>query len=139
MNVLLRPIEIARPASLELGAGLVGRVGEWARARGVARTLVVTGRSGAYRPARSARPCRGLRRGEAGTRHPEPRGRAGMVGGNRPQRMLAEVIAAAKAMPRDWTIAISSLGAASHLATIEFNRRTGLDLDMVACRGTQRR
>ncbi|WP_207540507.1 iron-containing alcohol dehydrogenase [Sabulicella rubraurantiaca] len=46
---LLRPIEIARPASLEFGAGLAGRVGEWAFSRGVARTLLVTGRSGAAR------------------------------------------------------------------------------------------
>jgi tripartite-type tricarboxylate transporter receptor subunit TctC len=57
--------------------------------------------------------------------------------GARPQRTLAEVIAAAKAKPKEWSIAISSLGAAGHLATIEFNRRTGADLDMVAYRGTQ--
>ena len=60
-----------------------------------------------------------------------------VISGNRPQRTLAEVIAAAKENPRDWSIAISSLGAASHLATIEFNRRTGLNLDMVTYRGTQ--
>jgi tripartite-type tricarboxylate transporter receptor subunit TctC len=46
-------------------------------------------------------------------------------------------VAAAKAKPRDWSIAISSLGSAGHLATIEFNRRTGADLDMVTYRGTQ--
>lgn len=55
----------------------------------------------------------------------------------KPQRTLAEVIDAVKRNPRDWNIAITSLGAASHLATIEFNRRTGLDLEMVAYRGTQ--
>ncbi len=49
MSDLLRPIEIARPASLEFGAGLVGRVGAWAKERGVTRTLVITGRSGARR------------------------------------------------------------------------------------------
>ena len=49
MSELLRPIEIARPAALEFGAGLVGRVGAWAKERGVTRTLVVTGRSGAAR------------------------------------------------------------------------------------------
>jgi tripartite-type tricarboxylate transporter receptor subunit TctC len=47
------------------------------------------------------------------------------IAGSRPRRMLAEVIEAGKARPRDWTIAITSLGAASHLATIELNRRTG--------------
>ncbi len=55
----------------------------------------------------------------------------------RPQRTLAEVIEAAKARPREWSIAITSLGAASHLATIELNRRTGANLEMVAYRGTQ--
>ena len=60
-----------------------------------------------------------------------------VISGQRPERTVQEVIAAAKAKPRDWSIAISSLGAASHLATIEFNRRTGADLDMVTYRGTQ--
>jgi tripartite-type tricarboxylate transporter receptor subunit TctC len=59
------------------------------------------------------------------------------ITGGRPQRTLAEVIEAAKARPRDWSIAITSLGAASHLATIELNRRTGVNLEMVAYRGTQ--
>jgi len=53
------------------------------------------------------------------------------------EKTLAEVIAAAKAKPREWNFAISSLGSAGHLATIEFLRRTGLDLDMVTYRGTQ--
>jgi len=60
-----------------------------------------------------------------------------VISGSRPQRSVAEVVAAAKARPRDWNIAISSLGSAGHLATIEFNRRTGADLDMVTYRGTQ--
>ncbi|NGM23051.1 tripartite tricarboxylate transporter substrate binding protein [Roseomonas stagni] len=60
-----------------------------------------------------------------------------VISGSRPQRTVADVVAAAKANPRDWNIAISSLGSAGHLATIEFNRRTGANLDMVAYRGTQ--
>lgn len=60
-----------------------------------------------------------------------------VISGQRPQRTVAEVVAAAKANPRDWGIAISSLGSAGHLATIEFNRRTGANLDMVTYRGTQ--
>ncbi|MFZ4405796.1 MAG: Bug family tripartite tricarboxylate transporter substrate binding protein [Paracraurococcus sp.] len=60
-----------------------------------------------------------------------------VISGARPERTVAEVIAAAKAKPKEWSIAISSLGAASHLATIEFNRRTGANLDMVSYRGTQ--
>jgi tripartite-type tricarboxylate transporter receptor subunit TctC len=54
----------------------------------------------------------------------------------RPQKTLKEVVEAAKANPKDWTIALSSLGSAGHLATIEFNRRTGADLQMVPYRGT---
>lgn len=59
------------------------------------------------------------------------------ISGTRPQRTLPEVLAAARARPQDWTFAVSALGAAGHLATIEFLRRTGLGLDMVAYRGTQ--
>ncbi len=60
-----------------------------------------------------------------------------VISGQRPQRTLAEVIAAAREKPRDWSFAISSLGSAGHLATIEFNRRTGVEIDMVTYRGTQ--
>lgn len=60
-----------------------------------------------------------------------------VITGGRPQRTVTEVVEAAKARPRDWTIAVTSLGAAGHLATIEFNRRTGANLEMVAYRGTQ--
>jgi tripartite-type tricarboxylate transporter receptor subunit TctC len=55
----------------------------------------------------------------------------------RPEKTLAEVIAAAKADPKKWNFAISSLGSAGHLATIEFLRRTGANIDMVPYRGTQ--
>ena len=59
------------------------------------------------------------------------------MAGNRAPNTLQELIAAARARPRDYNFAISSLGSAGHLATIEFLRRTGLDLDMVTYRGTQ--
>jgi tripartite-type tricarboxylate transporter receptor subunit TctC len=57
--------------------------------------------------------------------------------GARPQTTLAEVLAAAKANPRDWTFAVSSLGAAGHLATIDLIRRTGVAIEMAPYRGTQ--
>jgi tripartite-type tricarboxylate transporter receptor subunit TctC len=60
-----------------------------------------------------------------------------VITGGRPQRTVTEVVEAAKARPRDWSIAVTSLGAAGHLATIEFNRRTGANLEIVAYRGTQ--
>jgi tripartite-type tricarboxylate transporter receptor subunit TctC len=55
----------------------------------------------------------------------------------RPQTTVAEVIAAAKAKPADWTFAITSVGSAGHLATIEFNRRSGANIEMAPYRGTQ--
>jgi tripartite-type tricarboxylate transporter receptor subunit TctC len=45
-------------------------------------------------------------------------------------------VAAARATPRDWPFAVSSLGAAGHLATIEFIRQVGVDLTQVPYRGT---
>ncbi len=54
-----------------------------------------------------------------------------------PQKTLADVLAAAKAEPTKWNFAISSLGSAGHLATIEFLRRTGVDITLVPYRGTQ--
>ena len=54
----------------------------------------------------------------------------------RPQQTLAEVLAAVRANPRDWPFAVSSLGAAGHLATIEFTRQAGVDLTHVPYRGT---
>lgn len=54
----------------------------------------------------------------------------------RPQKTLAEVIAAAKAEPAKWNFAISSMGSAGHLATIEWLRRTGVNIPMVPYRGT---
>jgi tripartite-type tricarboxylate transporter receptor subunit TctC len=60
-----------------------------------------------------------------------------VMSATRPEKTLAEVVAAAKAEPKKWNFAISSLGSAGHLATIEFIRRTGVNIDMVPYRGTQ--
>jgi tripartite-type tricarboxylate transporter receptor subunit TctC len=54
----------------------------------------------------------------------------------RPEKTMAEMIAAARENPRNFTFGISSLGSAGHLATVEFLRRTGLKIDMVPYRGT---
>lgn len=54
----------------------------------------------------------------------------------RPQRTVAEVVEAAKREPNRWTFATSSLGAAGHLGTIEFNRATGANIEIVPYRGT---
>jgi tripartite-type tricarboxylate transporter receptor subunit TctC len=54
----------------------------------------------------------------------------------RPQRTIPEVVAAAKAEPARWTFATSSLGSAGHLGSIEFNRVTGANIEIVGYRGT---
>lgn len=49
---------------------------------------------------------------------------------------LTELVAAAKADPKAYNFAISSLGAAGHLATLEFLRLAKLDLTVVPYKGT---
>lgn len=56
---------------------------------------------------------------------------------HKPQATVADVLAAAKANPREWTFALSSLGSAGHLATIEFLRRAGVAIETAPYRGTQ--
>ncbi|MEI6161674.1 MAG: tripartite tricarboxylate transporter substrate binding protein [Roseococcus sp.] len=49
---------------------------------------------------------------------------------------LAETLAAVRASPREWSFAVSSLGAAGHLCTLEFTRQAGVDIVQVPYRGT---
>jgi tripartite-type tricarboxylate transporter receptor subunit TctC len=53
-----------------------------------------------------------------------------------PQTTIAEVVEAAKRDPARWTFATSSLGSAGHLASIEFNRVTGANIEIVGYRGS---
>ena len=57
--------------------------------------------------------------------------------GDRPQKTVSEVVAAAKADTGQWNFAISATGSAGHLATIDFLQRTGANIPMIAYRGTQ--
>jgi tripartite-type tricarboxylate transporter receptor subunit TctC len=59
-----------------------------------------------------------------------------VMNGQRAPTTLAELVAAARANPRDWAFAVSSLGAAGHLATIEFIRQLGVELTQAPYRGT---
>ncbi len=59
-----------------------------------------------------------------------------IMNAERPERTLAEVVAAARANPRDWTFGVSSLGSAGHLATVEFIRQLGVEITAVPYRGT---
>ncbi|WP_426956229.1 Bug family tripartite tricarboxylate transporter substrate binding protein [Muricoccus radiodurans] len=54
----------------------------------------------------------------------------------RPERTIAEVVASAKREPARWSFATSSLGAAGHLGSIEFNRLTGANIEIVGYRGS---
>lgn len=54
----------------------------------------------------------------------------------RPEKTIQEIVASAKESPKDWTFAISSMGAPGHLATIDFNRRTGANIEGTSYRGT---
>ncbi|WP_431301530.1 Bug family tripartite tricarboxylate transporter substrate binding protein [Sediminicoccus sp. BL-A-41-H5] len=54
----------------------------------------------------------------------------------RPQTTMAEMAAAIRANPRDWSAGVSALGSAGHLASIEFVRQIGADVTFVPYRGT---
>ena len=59
-----------------------------------------------------------------------------IMNATRAPNTLAELLTAVRANPRDWSFAVSSLGAAGHLATIEFIRQAGVDIVQVPYRGT---
>jgi tripartite-type tricarboxylate transporter receptor subunit TctC len=54
----------------------------------------------------------------------------------RPQVTIADILADARQNPTRWTIGIASLGSASHLAAIAFVQSAGIDIPIVAYRGT---
>jgi tripartite-type tricarboxylate transporter receptor subunit TctC len=53
-----------------------------------------------------------------------------------PQKTLAEVAAAARERPTDWSIATSGLGSLSHIAGIEFRNVSKADITITPYRGT---
>jgi tripartite-type tricarboxylate transporter receptor subunit TctC len=55
---------------------------------------------------------------------------------SRPQTTMAEMAAAIRANPREWSAGVSALGSAGHLASIEFVRQIGADVTFVPYRGT---
>lgn len=54
----------------------------------------------------------------------------------RAEATIPAVVEAAKREPARWSFATSSLGSAGHLGTIEFNRRTGANIEIVGYRGS---
>lgn len=54
----------------------------------------------------------------------------------RPERTLSEVVNSIRQKPDAWEMAVPTLGAAGHLATLDFMRRVGVKLTVVPYRGT---
>ena len=59
-----------------------------------------------------------------------------IIANSRPEKTVADIVAAAKAKPDDWSFATAQLGAPGHLAEVAFNQYTGLNVPVVAYRGT---
>jgi tripartite-type tricarboxylate transporter receptor subunit TctC len=59
-----------------------------------------------------------------------------IVSGARPEATLAEIVAAAKSRPDQWSFATAQLGAPGHLAEVAFNQLTGLKAPIIVYRGT---
>jgi tripartite-type tricarboxylate transporter receptor subunit TctC len=59
-----------------------------------------------------------------------------IIANARPEKTVADIVAAAKAKPDDWSFATAQLGAPGHLAEVAFNQYTGVNVPVVAYRGT---
>ena len=59
-----------------------------------------------------------------------------IIANSRPEKTVADIVAAAKAKPDEWSFATAQLGAPGHLAEVAFNNYTGLSVPVVAYRGT---
>ena len=59
-----------------------------------------------------------------------------IIANNRPEKTLAEIIAAAKKDPKAWTFGTAQLGAPGHLAEVAFNQYAGTNVPIIPYRGT---
>jgi len=59
-----------------------------------------------------------------------------IIANARPEKTVRDIVAAAKQKPDHWSFATAQLGAPGHLAEVAFNQSTGLDVPIVAYRGT---
>jgi len=59
-----------------------------------------------------------------------------VIANSRPEKTPAEIVAAAKRKPDDWSFATAQLGAPGHLAELAFNQYTGINVPIVVYRGT---
>ncbi len=69
-------------------------------------------------------------------------GRAPLVlilANNRPEKTLAEIVAAAKKEPQGWSFSTAQLGAPGHLAEVAFNQFAGISVQIIPYRAPRRR
>jgi tripartite-type tricarboxylate transporter receptor subunit TctC len=59
-----------------------------------------------------------------------------IIANSRPERTVAEIVAAVKAAPDKWSFATAQLGAPGHLAEVAFNQYTGINVPIIPYRGT---
>jgi tripartite-type tricarboxylate transporter receptor subunit TctC len=59
-----------------------------------------------------------------------------IIANNRPERTVAEIVAAVKAAPEKWSFATAQLGAPGHLAEVAFNQYNGINVPIIPYRGT---
>jgi tripartite-type tricarboxylate transporter receptor subunit TctC len=59
-----------------------------------------------------------------------------IIANKRPEQTVAEIVAAVKKKPDDWSFATAQLGAPGHLAEVAFNQYNVLNVPIVAYRGT---
>ena len=59
-----------------------------------------------------------------------------IVANNRPEKTVAEIVAAVKAEPDKWSFATAQLGAPGHLAEVAFNQHNGINVPIIPYRGT---
>jgi tripartite-type tricarboxylate transporter receptor subunit TctC len=59
-----------------------------------------------------------------------------IIANSRSEKTVADIVTAAKSKPDDWSFATAQLGAPGHLAEVAFNQYTGLNVPVVAYRGT---
>jgi tripartite-type tricarboxylate transporter receptor subunit TctC len=59
-----------------------------------------------------------------------------IIANNRPEKTIAEIVAAVKAAPDEWSFATAQLGAPGHLAEVAFNQYNGINVPIIPYRGT---
>jgi tripartite-type tricarboxylate transporter receptor subunit TctC len=59
-----------------------------------------------------------------------------IIANKRPEHGIADIVAAVKKSPDEWSFATAQLGAPGHLAEVAFNQYNGLNIPVVAYRGT---